>query len=478
MHFFQQILNDLKIRYTVTYARHLFESRSDANNLYGMKKMLETFGLSINAIMAADADDVTYPCVCVYKGYIRVLRSAPEEKDELEGKPVLLITDMGAAREPDYFTHLIQTILSYSMPYIAAAAAVLLIAGAFLIYPEGNCEAVWHKATLLLLNSFGIFFSWRTVAKECSGTCHEVLESAASKLFGIYSLGVIGLSYFIGSLLIALYIPSLAPTAALISCVALAMPIWSISYQAFVIRSWCRNCLGVQGVIILTFFAELFFHRIDIHQLSWLASFEAVALYILIFFICERIYNIVQREKNYPSELIPGYLEMMKDEATRNVIINGGKLYDTTGASTIVLQDRDDAPELFFVISPFCSHCKDLFLKLHEMIGAGKLNGYRIVLLFSPEPAGLPVYGSVIAEYQLHGSDAAISLLLRWYRSLRINKFRKLYSGYSQTPELKAEIGRQEDWFDKQDLHGTPVMLVNSHLLSSRLLDGITMIKS
>lgn len=479
MHFFQEILNDLNVRYTVPYAQHLFESRPDANSLYGIKKMLETFGISITAVMAEDADGISYPCVCVYKGLARVLKNAPKDKEVLVGKPVLVINDMGAAREPDYLKHKVQMVLGYGMPYVAVAAAVFLMVASF--FAAGNIQEsymeIWHKGILLLLNALGIFFSWRTVAKECSGTCLEVLESAASKLFGIYSLGVIGLSYFIGSLIIALFIPSLAPTTALISCAALVMPLWSISYQAFVVRSWCKNCLGVQGVVVLTFIAELLFRQIDIHQLHCFESFEAVSLYILIFFICDRVYNIVQREKSYPQDLIPGYLNLMKDEATRKALINGGKKHDTGGASTIVIQNPDAEQEMLFVISPFCGHCKELFAKLKEMIAVGKLAEYRIVLLFPPEPAALPVYGSFIAEYQLHGPEAAMELMDKWYHSLKIGKFRKIYSKYPKTGMVQAEIDRQKKWYGLQDFHGTPVMLVNSHELSSHLLEGITIKK-
>lgn len=475
MHYFQQILNDLNIRYTVPYAQHLFESRSDANSLYGIKKMLETFGLSITAIMVEDADEIKYPVVCIYKGQIKVLQNTPAEKQELVGKPMLLITDRGAAREPDYFEHLIQVILGYAMPYIAAVAALFLVVAAFITKPVSDANTdFWHKVVLVFLNGLGAFFSWRTVAKECSGSCHEVLESAASKLFGIYSLGVIGLTYFIGSFLIALCIPSLAPTATLISCAALIMPVWSISYQAFVVRSWCRNCLGVQAVLVLTFAAELFFHRVDIHQLRWIESFEAIALYVLIFFISDRVYNIVQREKNYPRELIPGYLEMMKDKNTRDALINNGKVHNTTGASNIVIQNPDSTQELFFVISPFCAHCKKLFTNLREMITTEKLHEYRVVLLFPPEPAALPVSGSIIAEYRLHGSEAAMNMLSKWYQSHSIRKFRKIYSTYPESTENQTEMTHQKEWYDLQDFHGTPVLLVNSHVLSPLLLEGIT----
>ncbi|MDD2596026.1 MAG: hypothetical protein PHD11_09490 [Bacteroidales bacterium] len=480
MHFFQQILEDLNVKYTVRYAKQLFESRTDSGSLYGIKKMLETFSLSITAIRIMDVDTIQYPCICLHEGRYVVLHNPPQWKNALLGEVVLSVTDMGVAREPDYLKHRLQLILIYVMPYITALAALFLAVASFMLPLRFD----WNMLIVAILNVMGVYFSWRTVAKECSGACHDVLESAGSKIFGLYSLGVIGLSYFIGSLIITLFIPSLAPIFALISCVAIAMPLWSISYQAFVVRSWCRNCIAVQGVVIATFITELLFHKIDISQLSIVPFLSTVSLYIIVFFVCDRVYSVVRKEKIYPKNLIFTYRALMSDKSVLQSIINRGDVRDTSGASTIVVNNPDAAGfemgtdihvrELFLVISPFCSYCRELFAKLKEMLDSGKLKEYRVVLLFADEPAGLPVYASVISEYQTHGAEAAMQLLSEWYESLKIRKFRKIYTKISTTSELESEIERQKEWFYRMNFSGTPIMLIDSHQISHMLLEGIS----
>lgn len=477
MHFFQQILNDLGVKYTVSYAKNLFESRSDANTLYGVKKMLEHFDISLTAIRMGDPLEVTYPCVIQDQGWIRVLRKASPETNLHSGAIVLLITDKGMAREPDLVKHRFQQLFRRGMPYLATLAALFLVACSFLFYGEGARFDV-HKLILSLLNGAGIFFSWRTVTKECSGTCHEVLESSASKLFGIISLGVIGLAYFIGSLIIVLFIPALAPTLALISCAALVMPIWSISYQAFVVRAWCINCLGVQGVLLFTFVTEWGFHRISLGQMQWVTFLPAIALYVLLFYITNRIYEMAQSMKSFPQNLVHNYNQMMKDPAIKESVIKQGTSFDTTGASTIVLSNTpaaegEAAHELVLVISPFCSHCRDLFLKVNEMLDSNLLDAYRVAILFANEPAGLPISSSVIAEYQQHGAKAARILLEQWYHRTKIKSFRKRYARLETNRELVDEITRQKTWLAQNKIVGAPVMLVDSHVVSHLLLDSI-----
>jgi hypothetical protein len=58
------------------------------------------------------------------------------------------------------------------------------------------------------------------------------------------------MAWFGTSILSTVLIPQWMPLWNLIAVLALAMPIWSIIWQAFILKSWCRNCLAVQVVII------------------------------------------------------------------------------------------------------------------------------------------------------------------------------------------------------------------------------------
>jgi hypothetical protein len=302
-----------------------------------------------------------------------------------------------------------------------------------------------------------------------------VLESSASKLFGLYSLSAIGLSYFLSGIILFLVAPTLAPVFALVACVAIVMPVWSVSYQKFVVHAWCKNCLGVQSSIVLLFVTELLFGRIDISELQLLPLIEFAALYLIVFYACNAVYTLVQNLRKYPQSLISSYYSLMQNDDVLRSVIESGREYDTKDASTLVItnpQDKD-ATELFFLLSPFCGHCKDLFFKLQEYYNIGKLSKFKVIIMFGDSSFGLPVCGSVIAEYQKNGAEAALAVLDKWYKSPKIDKFRKIYDQYEKTPELLAELSRQEMWYEKHNITGTPMMIVNSHLVDHQIIGGI-----
>lgn len=472
MHYFQQILRDLHIKHTVPYARSLFDERQNSNSFLGIKQMLEHYGLKINAIHIQSEQDLEYPCVCLYDGVFRVLDSAPEDFSRIRAGTALIITDRGAASEPHYFLHRVQIAIRFLLPVVAVAAMIFLVVLSFL--QSGSDPFDWHKFALFILGCSGAYFSWKTVAKECSGSCHDVLGSSASKLLGIFSLSVIGLSYFITGLIIELFVPSLRDIQAIISCIALIMPVWSLSYQAFVLRAWCRNCVGVQLSLILIFAAELLLGHINPRLIALLPALEAISLYIIIFFICNRIYELAAMQKKYPKDLVANYLELLKDSSTMEKTIAAGKKYDTTDASTLVIANPEAEKELLILISPFCEHCKVLFLNLKEKISSAVLNEYRIKIIFADEPAGLPVSGAAICEYYLHGPQGFIDFMSKWYTgSHSIVKYRKQFAGYKLSTEYNEELARQKEWIRSHNISGTPMMFVESHRISFVLLESL-----
>ena len=157
-----------------------------------------------------------------------------------------------------------------------------------------------------------------------------------------------------------------------------------------------------------------------------------------------------------------------------SVAIAAGKKYDTTDASTLVIANPEAEKELLILISPFCEHCKVLFLNLKEKISSAVLNEYRIKIIFADEPAGLPVSGAAICEYYLHGPQGFIDFMSKWYTgSHSIVKYRKQFAGYKLSTEYNEELARQKEWIRSHNISGTPMMFVESHRISFFLLESL-----
>ena len=172
----------------------------------------------------------------------------------------------GQTGEPDYATKRKQEQLSNlrgPVVLIGILLTFLLIIGS--VAKEFNSPD-W---LLLFTKVTGLILSSLLVAKQlgsknaltdrlCSigsqTNCDDVLNSPAAKMWGWLSWADVGLLYFAASLITVLTtgsVPDLRPLIYVMALLALPYTLFSIYYQALVIRQWCTLCLLVQGVLLL-----------------------------------------------------------------------------------------------------------------------------------------------------------------------------------------------------------------------------------
>lgn len=112
---------------------------------------------------------------------------------------------------------------------------------------------------LLLQKSLKIKSSMadRVCATLEKGGCDHILESNASKCFGLFSWSEVGFTYFTVSLMTLLVFPEYIAYLAMINACCLPYTVWSIWYQHFRAKHWCTLCVSVQCTLWLLFFCYL-----------------------------------------------------------------------------------------------------------------------------------------------------------------------------------------------------------------------------
>ncbi len=128
-------------------------------------------------------------------------------------------------------------------------------------------------------------------AKSAKADCSSVLDSDAAYFLGIFSWSEIGFVYFF-YLFWAVLIGGETGLALAVGCSLLAFPyvFYSIGYQWFVSRKWCRLCLATQAVLLLSFVTALFAWKTvapeiwSVRALVWfcLTGLAAALVYALI----------------------------------------------------------------------------------------------------------------------------------------------------------------------------------------------------
>ena len=216
---------------------------------------------------------------------------------------VLLVETSHNTIEPDYNEHRKKDLLNIAQKSVLALAGILLLAIAY-ISPFGGgagggslSSFSWGFSLLLLVNLIGIYICYLLVLKQlhihsryadkiCTlfsqSDCNNVLESDASKLFGVFGLSEIGLGYFTANIIILLFLPHLFPYIILINILSLPFTVWSVWYQKVKARQWCPLCLIVQGLLWCIFMINCLFGYINLQDFFFHFQFSVFSFQLII----------------------------------------------------------------------------------------------------------------------------------------------------------------------------------------------------
>lgn len=453
-----EILGSLGIKWTYSYATELIRNQEKVNTLWGVKKVLEHYGVKVTGVKseARSLNDMEYPFVCLTaKGFVAITKPVEDPQEfEKDWNGYALLCDASQAQEPHYRWHRVKDSIIDSIPKVLIAG-LIATAALFILRPF----SIW-KTLLVILNSLGLYFSYRSAVNECSGTCSVVTESPSSKIMG-YSLSVIGIAYFGISLIPTLFVPSWMPAWNWIAAAALIMPVWSISHQAFVLHAWCRNCLIVQLMVVLS--ALIVFIRGDfsVESLSSRSLVALPTLYLLSAYLLKMAFELYKIVKDPPMD--KAILKLMHDPAVRKEILTMGDYVDTSAIPDLWVVNPDAENELFIALSLSCSHCKEEFSKIYRAYSRGELKDYRIKLVISQKPEDKKVI-DVLASVALHKNTArAFELLARWYDETDAKAFLRSEGNGLNMEGVSEILADMSSVVRPMNIKGLPYMLLNGH---------------
>ena len=456
---FYYILKNLGVKFNFVYTRDLFLAQERNQTLWGMKKLLEHYGIKVTAVKSAtrSLDDVTYPFVCQLsqEGLVAITHEPKDLEEFIEQwNGYALLCDVSHAKEPHYYRHKLKEKIEYALPWITLAG-VVLTALCFLF--DG-----FSLSTLLLtcFNLLGLYFSFRSAVNECAGSCSVVTESAAGKLFG-YSLSVIGMAYFGISLLPVLFVPSWMPVWSWIAVLALVMPVWSISHQAFVLHAWCKNCLVVQAAVVLSGLV-VWCNGLSAEGVFSIQPLVALpSLYLLTIYLLDIVFEHYKVVKHPPMD--GTVLRLMYNPVLRQEILHSGRKVDVSNVPDVWMMNPEGKEELFLAISLQCVHCKEQFFKLYKAMEKGELKNYRIKIVISPSAQEAKVIEALAATAIHESREKAMALLAAWYETQNPKLF--LHSVKRNLPMegVKESLEAIKDTVDSVGIEGLPFVTLDGY---------------
>ena len=349
------------------------------------------------------------------EGAVVIVR-IPDDPDTFfeQWNGVALLCDASRAKEPHYLWHKLKDMVEYRFSWMALAGALFILM-AFLWVPFGI-----SRCLLVLFNLLGLYFSFRSAVNECAGSCSVVTESPAGQLFG-RSLSVIGMAYFGMSLVPTLFVPHWMALWGWFAVMALAMPVWSIVHQAFILHAWCKNCLVVMLMVVLSA-GIVIGQGLEMPTMAiWQAWLVLPSLFILAIYLLDIVFEHYKIVKHPPMD--GTVLRLMHNPVLREEILHAGRKVDVSKVPELWVMNPEGKQELFLAISLRGVHCKEQFFKIYKAMQKGELKDYRIKIAISPSQQESKVIEALAATAIHDSMEKAMELLAAWYETKNRNLF-------------------------------------------------------
>lgn len=303
--------------------------------------------------------------------------------------------------------------------------------------------------------------------------CDAILSSSASKIFGV-SWAEIGFYYFSTICLYLMipgieYINKINVISILSVLTALYIP-FSLSYQYFVIKQWCKLCLLVQLTLLLQFaWAMLFGHfTLSIEPFDVLLLFGSSLVPLVLWnFIKPFLKKSSESDKFRASfkRLISRQDIFEQTLSEQPSLLNGWQEFG------IITKGNPNAKNIIVkVCSPACHYCNLAHEKFNNLLEINK--DIKIVTLYniysdSTDERRLPVsHFLALAEM---GDEKKLHEAMNYWYLTEDRNYETLSSRFPITEESlenqKDRIDKMRDWCDKADVYYTPTIYFNGKKL-------------
>lgn len=411
---------------------------------------------------------------------------------EKQWNGVYLIAESNAhSGEPNYLANKRKSVINISIPIIAFAGVVclslLLLKSVIINLNASKIIAVYIQYCLLLAGVVvTTLLLWYEIDKNnpmlkkvCTGivkgNCDAILTGRASKVFSWLSWSEVGFFYFIGNLLILLFLKSpMSNTIALLAWInigSLSYTVFSIYYQWHIAKQWCVFCLGVQALLLIgginVVINNLFF---PIPYLTSSLSSYALLFYLLPIFIWYSIkpYLLQLQEANVIKR---DYLRIKFNEEVFNTLLKNQKTITiSVDGLGIDLGNPNASNTLIKVCNPYCGPCANAHPKIEKLLENNA--NFRVKIIFAtPNIESHHSYKPVSHLLAINDCSEDEKIIKQslddWYLAEKkdYDKFAIKYKMNGELSKQGDKIEAMDKWCKAMDIYATPTIFINGYQL-------------
>lgn len=494
---FTSFLNALDVKHTETFSNRFYQVHPHKNDLFGISQMLANYKIENRSFRVNDkAKDISLlqiPFLAnVKNSLVTVIKKTEDEISYIyNGNKVsvrieefintwsgvvLLAKKSDKSLEPNYNENKKSERIKLLHKYILFLFIFIII-----FFPNQQLyENIW-LCILFLTNIISTYLCFLLVQGQINrdndlvdkicflfkkSDCNNILESEASKLWGIWSWSEIGLSYFFSNTIIILFFPHLITFLVLTGVCALPYTLWSIFYQKCIAKQWCPLCLAVQGVLLLMFLINLINGFIQIPHYSLNSILTAGCVYIMPFLISNLLIPKIIIENKY-DKLIQELNSIKASEKVFTTLLEQQPYSSIDKSTSKILFGNPNAKDLITVITnPHCNPCARMHKRIQYLL---EISGDQVCIQyiftsFNKELENSALY--MIAAYLNTTSNSELlKIYTDWFNKGKNNRF-KYYKKFSlKEPDILNEYKSHKEWYKNTIYGATPIILFNGYEL-------------
>jgi uncharacterized membrane protein/thiol-disulfide isomerase/thioredoxin len=341
---------------------------------------------------------------------------------------------------------------------------------------------------LLVAQDLGV--KYKAVENFCSSStgsgCDKILGSDKLVLFGGIKLSDVTAAYFIGqfALILAAFTFSgserfISLTLAVMALAALPAILFSLYYQYFIAKTWCKLCLIVNAVLV--FQVALLVTKLPVLtdiKFSTFASSLLLAAGILLFMgaLVLLIMDKLKQSNELQVARVIGNRIKYNPVVFTQLLSMSQRAHEQRFEHELFIGNAHAPVVLTMVSNLFCSPCKKEFESVIQL-----LNNYpekvkvRFVFVSSAAKEGEPQsavqylfnYWQNEIEGQPEEGDKTALLLWDWFSLMNYQEFRSLrpLASTSNVKESELLSMAHSAWISNNEVVRTPTLYVNGHRL-------------
>lgn len=402
----------------------------------------------------------------------------------------LLASADGESCEQDYYKkHKEEVLQRIPVPTAILIVLLLLISTGVNSLHKAAIQAVFPFLLSIVLLT-GVIISglllWYEIdnhnpllQKICTGgkhtNCSAILQSSASKIWGILSWSEVGFAYFTGgflSLLLSGFNPAIIEVVAWLNLLAIPYIFFSVYYQWRVAKQWCVLCLTVQSLLLAGFIICLTGKYYTVLPLA--ISVKNVTLLIISYLLPLFLWNQVKplwlkaREgRQYKLQL----LRLKHDKRIFEALLPKQKNISQEEIQSlgIVLGNPEAKHTLVKVCNPYCGPCARAHPEIEKILEENPDVKARIIFTATEDEKDIrskPVK-HLMAINEKGNASLTKQALDDWYLAPK-----KDYAVFANKYPLNGGLLKQGDklkamseWCEKVGINFTPTLFVDGYQL-------------